>query len=70
MKLNDLIKQLNAIKKVHGGDLSCDLMNCVTSDFSSIQSLRLIYPRGADGCYDRTKAPWGIWVADFKDQSK
>jgi hypothetical protein len=70
MKLNDLIKELNAIKKVHGGDLECELMSCVTGSWSSIQSLKLIYPTDRHGVYDRTKAPWGIWVADFKDQSK
>lgn len=62
MKLNDLIKQLNAIKKVHGGDLSCDLINAVSGNFSSIKSLSLIYPLGKNGCYDRTQKPCGIWV--------
>ena len=66
MKIKDLIKQLNAIKKVHGGDLSCDLINGVTGNFSSIKSLSLIYPLGKDGCYDRTQKPWGVWVNDFK----
>ena len=67
MKLKDLIKQLNAIKKVHGGDISCDLMNGVTGQFSNIKSLSLIYPTGANGCYDRSKSPVGIWVGDHKN---
>ena len=67
MKINDLIKQLNAIKKVHGGDLSCDIMNGVTGNFSSINSLSLIYPTDPKiGGYDRTQKPWGIWVSDHK----
>ena len=67
MKLKDLIKQLNDIKKVHGGDISCDLINCVTGRFSSIKSLSLIHPTGANGAYDRTKPPVGIWVSDHKN---
>jgi hypothetical protein len=66
MKLKDLIKQLNDIKKVHGGDISCDLINCVTGNFSGIDSLNLVYPTGANGAYDRSKPPVGIWVGDHK----
>ena len=67
MKLNDLIKQLNAIKKAHGGDLDCNVMNCVSGNFSGINSLSLVYPRDRNGCYDRTKQPCGIWVSDHNN---
>ena len=67
MKLKDLIKQLNDIKKVHGGDISCDLINCVTGRLSSIKSLNLIHPTDVSGAYDRTKPPVGIWVSDHKN---
>ena len=67
MKLKDLIKQLNDIKKVHGGDISCDLINCVTGRLSSIESLNLIHPTDVSGAYDRTKLPVGIWVSDHKN---
>ena len=67
MKITDLIKQLNAIKKVHGGDISCDLINGVTGRFSSIESLNLIYPTGVNGGYDRSKQPIGIWFSDHKN---
>jgi len=67
MKLKDLIKQLNDIKKVHGGDISCDLINCVTGRLSSIESLNLIHPTDVSGAYDRTKPPVGIWVSDHKN---
>jgi hypothetical protein len=66
MKLKDLIKQLNAIKKVHGGDISCDVINGVTGRFSGINALDLVYPIGANGAYDRSKPPIGIWVGDHK----
>ena len=65
MKISDLIKQLNAIKKVHG-DLSCGLLNGVSGNFSSIQSLTLVHPLRKDGCYDHTQKPWGVRVDDFK----
>ena len=67
MKLKDLIKQLNDIKKVHGGDISCDIINGVTGRFSSINSLSLIYPTDENGAYDRSKQPIGIWVSDHKN---
>ena len=65
MKIKDLIKQLNAIKKAHG-DLNCELLDGVTDSFSSIKSLSLIYPYGKDGCYDRTQKPWGVWIDNSK----
>lgn len=67
MKLNDFIKQLNALKKVHGGNLDCCIMNGMTSNFSSINSFNLIYPTGQNGCYDKTKQPYGIWISDHKN---
>ena len=67
MKLNDLIKQLNALKKVHGGDLNCDLMNGVTSNLTAINSLNLVYPLDRNACYDRTKPPCGVWISDHKN---
>ena len=67
MKLKDLIKQLNDIKKVHGGDISCDLINCVTGRLSNIESLNLIHPTDVSGAYDRTKPPVAIWVSDHKN---
>ena len=67
MKLKDLIKQLNDIKKVHGGDISCDLINCVTGRLSNIESLNLIHPTDVSGAYDRSKSPVGIWVSDHKN---
>jgi hypothetical protein len=66
MKLKDLIKQLNTIKKVHGGDISCDVINVVTGRFSGINALDLVYPIGANGAYDCSKPPIGIWVGDHK----
>ena len=67
MKLKDLIKQINAIKKVHGDDLDCAIMNGVSGNFSTINSLNLFYPTDRDGCYDRSRLPIGIWVSDHKN---
>lgn len=54
MKINDLVKQLNALKKQHG-NLDVGLINGETGYTDSIKDMYAAHPPGANGCADRTK---------------
>lgn len=66
MKLNDLIKHLNSIKKEHGGDLNCDFIGGKSKNFTPFKSLVAVYPTLKNGTMDKTKPPIALWVGDKK----
>jgi hypothetical protein len=65
MKVNDLIKQLKALKKLHG-NIDVTTINGETGRTQSVLSLSAEYPPGANGCYDRTKPACSIILNNYK----
>jgi hypothetical protein len=63
MKINELIKQLQAIKKTHG-NVDCKVQGGYTSKFMPVKELSLIYPVGPEGAYDRTQPATGVWISE------
>ena len=66
MKLDDIIKQLNALKKEHGGNLNCNFIGCKSKNFNPINSFIMVYPTLKNGAIDKTKPPVGFWIGDKK----
>lgn len=65
MKINELVKQLNALKKQHG-NLDVNLINGETGYRDLIQSAVLLYPLNGMMCFDRTKPANGIALVTHK----
>ena len=66
MKITDLIKQLNALKKLHG-NVDVVLINGETGYTEDIKSLNTAHPLNNYSCYDRTKPATAVilctWTA-------
>lgn len=54
MKITQLVKQLNALKKQHG-NLDVGLINGETGYTDIVQDMYPAHPLGANGCADRSK---------------
>jgi hypothetical protein len=63
MKINELIKQLQAIKKTHG-NIDCQVIGGFQSRLIPVKKTSLIYPIGPDGGYDRTQPATGVWISE------
>jgi hypothetical protein len=63
MKINELIKQLQAIKKTHG-NIDCKVQGGFISRFCPVKNLTLIYPIGPIEGYDRTQPATGVWISE------
>jgi len=60
MKINEVIKQLNAIKKKHGNISVCTI-GAVSGRFIPLTNISPIHPIGPKGGYDFTKPAEGVW---------
>lgn len=65
MKINDLVKQLNVLKKQHG-NLDVNLINSETGYPDLIQNAVLLYPLNGMLCFDRTKPANGVALVTRK----
>jgi hypothetical protein len=65
MKINDLIKMLNDLKKQHG-NLPVNLINGDTGYPNGIQNAIPLYPLDGMMCSDRTKPSYGIALVTWK----
>ena len=54
MKINDLLKQLNALKKQHG-NIDVTILNGMTGYPQAVLSISTIHPYDKNMCYDRSK---------------
>ena len=65
MKVTDLIKQLNALKKLHG-NIDVTTINGETGRTQSVLGLSTEHPLDRIGCYDRTKPAYSIILNNWK----
>ena len=65
MKIDDMIKRLNALKKIHG-NVKVTIIGCVTSQPEIIQSVIPVYPLGSDGLYDTSQSAWAVQFNTYK----
>ena len=65
MKVNDLIKQLNALKKLHG-NVTVTTINGETGRTQAVLSLSTEHQLDLMGCYDRTKPDYSIILNNYK----
>ena len=65
MKITELVKQLNALKKQHG-NLDVTLINGDTGYPDTIKNAIPLYPLNGILCADRTKPPVSIAVVTWK----
>ena len=65
MKITDVIKQLNALKKMHG-NLPVTLINGNTGYTQDVQSVATMHPYDQMGCLDRTKPAVAVVLHTWK----
>ncbi len=65
MKIAELVKQLNALKKLHG-NVDVGLVNGETGYIDSVKSVGTQYPLDHRMCYDRTKPVNGVVLKTYK----
>lgn len=65
MKITQLVKQLNALKKQHG-NLDVGLINGETGYTDIVQDMYPAHPTGANGCTDRTKPAVSVVLLTYK----
>lgn len=65
MKINDLIKQLNALKKIHGNVDVASICG-MTGNSVTIQSVSTAHPLTPNSGYDRTKPAYAVLLNTWK----
>ena len=65
MKIIELVKQLNALKKQHG-NLDVTLINGDTGHPNTILDAITLHPLNGIGCSDRTKPAYAVAVVTWK----
>ena len=64
MKLSELIKQLNALKKLHG-DVEAVVYNPEYANYDVVVDARAVYPGYPGLEKDETKPAWGVCMSSF-----
>lgn len=65
MKINELVKQLNALKKQHG-NIDVSVVDSETGYSQLVLSISTAHPLNSMGCYDRSKPAYTLLLNTYR----